>query len=154
MIAPAFSSPRVDSLLNETENRQLWSGLNWDSPIVVVPDVPKAIQSYEIVLGFVRIFVLPDEHNYISFARMRYRGTYFTIMQGDGFSDNPSQYVVDETVRITTFYLYVDNVERVYLNALAAGWRSLQTPYNNFSGYRRAGLIDSFGYIWDIAAKI
>ncbi len=154
MIASTFSFSGTDSLLIEAEKRHLWSGLSWDAPMVVVSDVPKAIHLYETVLGFIRIFVLPDEHNSINFARMRYRGTYFTIMQGEGIMDKSNHYTADETTPTNTFYLYVDNVERVYLNALASGWRSLQSPHNNFSGDRKAGLIDTFGYIWDIAARL
>jgi PhnB protein len=153
MIAPVFPFSRVDSLANIEESRHLWSSLNCDLPTLVVNDVPKAFQLYENVFGFQRIFVLPDEQNHTIFARMRYRGTYFTILQDDD-AQHDCQFLKAEKHQKTILYLYVDDVERVYLRAVANGFRSLHSLHSDFLGDRKARLLDVFGHIWDIAARI
>jgi PhnB protein len=52
------------------------------------------------------------------------------------------------------FYLYVDDVDQVFANALLNGCRQLEAPHIDFLGDHKARLIDIFGYIWDVAAKM
>lgn len=51
-------------------------------------------------------------------------------------------------------YVYVDDVDRVYERALAAGGSALRQPANQFYGNREAGIRDPLGNIWWIATVI
>jgi PhnB protein len=79
MFSTSFSLSRADWLINVEDHHHIWPGLNWDSPMLVVPNVSRAIQFYEKVFSFIPVFILPDENNDVTFARMRYRGTHFTL---------------------------------------------------------------------------
>ncbi|WP_019218194.1 VOC family protein [Legionella tunisiensis] len=50
--------------------------------------------------------------------------------------------------------MYVDNVDKLYVQAIAKGCRSLTEPNVQFWGDKTARLVDPFGYRWDIALKI
>lgn len=153
MIASAFSLSHVDWFVNVEDANHVWSGLNWDSPILVVHDVAKALQFYERVFGFVPVFILPDQSNDVTFARMRYRGTYFTLTtQNVDAHDSCSRF--SDEVYTSNFYLYVDNVDQVLISAQENGSRVLEMPHSDLYGDYRARLIDIFGYIWDIAARV
>ncbi len=52
------------------------------------------------------------------------------------------------------FYLYVDEVDAIYKQALAAGATSTMEPANQFWGDRAAAVNDRFGNIWHIATRI
>jgi PhnB protein len=52
------------------------------------------------------------------------------------------------------FYLYVDDVDNVYQQALSAGATSAMTPANQFWGDRTATVHDRFGNIWNIATRV
>jgi PhnB protein len=51
-------------------------------------------------------------------------------------------------------YLYVENVDDVYKQAINAGGISLREPANEFYGDRSAGLKDNFGIQWWIGTHI
>lgn len=153
MLATSFSLSRADLLANFDDSSLNWLGLNWDSPTIVVSDVPKAIQFYEKVFGFVPVFILPDETNEITFARMRYRGTYFTLTSEHDDAGESASRLGCET-QSSAFYLYVDDVEQVLANAQEHGSRTLEAPHVDFFGDHKARLIDIFGHIWDIAARL
>jgi uncharacterized glyoxalase superfamily protein PhnB len=51
-------------------------------------------------------------------------------------------------------YLYLENVDRFYQQALAAGARSLMEPTDTFYGDRNAGVEDPTGNHWWIATHI
>lgn len=143
MLVNSFSLSQTDWLTNFDEGGLHKLGLNWDSPTLVVSDVQKAIQFYEKVFGFVPIFILPDQDHRVTFARMRYRGTYFILTsERDHHNDDTQSF----------FYLYVDDVDRVLACAVEHGARSLELPHTDFLGDHIARLKDIFGYIWDIAS--
>ncbi len=52
------------------------------------------------------------------------------------------------------FYLYVNNTDATYQQALKAGATSLMEPANQFYGDRNAGVIDPFDNQWWIATRI
>ncbi|HTM64183.1 MAG TPA: VOC family protein [Gammaproteobacteria bacterium] len=152
MVADSFSFPRADWLTYFDDSKLSSLALNWDSPTLLVSDVSKAINFYEQIFHFVPVFVLPDEHNQISFARMRYRGTFFTIINDHDTSGNDYSLSSGEICN-TAFYLYVDNVDNVLSTALAHDALQIEAPHTDFMGDYRARLMDIFGYIWDIACK-
>jgi len=52
------------------------------------------------------------------------------------------------------FYLYVEDCDRWYQRAVAAGAASLQEPANQPYGHRTAMVVDPFGYEWAVASLI
>lgn len=53
-----------------------------------------------------------------------------------------------------TFYLYLEDVDGVYRQAVAAGARSTAAPADQFWGDRTATVKDRFGNIWHLATRI
>jgi PhnB protein len=51
-------------------------------------------------------------------------------------------------------YVYVDDVDRTYQRALAAGARSIEVPGDMSYGDRRAMVEDQWGDLWQIAVPI
>lgn len=152
MFAADFSLARADWLVNVEDTNHVWPALNWDSPALVVSDVSKAIQFYEKVFGFKPVFILPDERQEITFARMRYRGTYFVLTRDDDFTGVNSGMQPSE-IFSSAFYIYVDDVERILLSAMTRGARILEASHIDSLGNHKARLMDIFGYIWDVATK-
>ncbi len=56
--------------------------------------------------------------------------------------------------RPTTVYLYVEDVDAAFKNALAAGAKSLTEPQDQFYGDRSAGVEDPCANYWWIATHI
>ena len=52
------------------------------------------------------------------------------------------------------FYVYVEDCDATYKQALAAGGKSLSEPENQFYGDRHGGVTDSQGNNWWIATHV
>ncbi|EKD72035.1 MAG: glyoxalase/bleomycin resistance protein/dioxygenase [uncultured bacterium] len=121
--------------------------------MLVVPDVKQASNLYEKVFGIVPIFELPDDTGRILFARLRYRGSNFTLTQEGAFGFDGKSPATTNTTPSFIFYLYVDDVDAVYSAAITNGFQSLEEPHDEFWGDKKARVKDSYGYIWDVALK-
>lgn len=53
-----------------------------------------------------------------------------------------------------SFYMYVEDVDAVYAQAIRHGARSLNEPSDKFYGNRDCGIIDGRGNYWFIASRI
>ncbi|KTD18712.1 Glyoxalase-like domain [Legionella lansingensis] len=152
MTTVSFS--RLDWFDNVEERPHPWPGLNWLTAMLVVSDVKKAVNFYEEVFSIVPIFELPDENGRILFARMRYRGCNFTLTQEGAFNFDGKAPDATNTVPPFVFYIYVDDVDSVYSQALEKDCKSVEEPHSEFWGDKKARVIDPFGYIWDIACRM
>jgi PhnB protein len=65
-----------------------------------------------------------------------------------------SEAMENQTPSTVMLYLYVENVDDVYKQAINAGGISLREPMNEFYGDRSAGLKDNFGIQWWIGTHI
>ncbi|STX41385.1 Predicted enzyme related to lactoylglutathione lyase [Legionella donaldsonii] len=148
------SFSRLDWFDNAEQRPHPWPGLNWLTAMLVVPDVKKAVSFYEEVFGFVPIFELPDDQGELVFARLRYRGCNFTLSQESAFNFEGGSPQTTNNIPPFIFYVYVDDVDKLYAQAIAKGCRSLAEPNVQFWGDKTARLADPFGYRWDIALKV
>jgi PhnB protein len=53
-----------------------------------------------------------------------------------------------------SFYVHVDNCDKAFQQAVAAGGKSEREPTDQPYGDRTAGILDPFGYKWYLAAHI
>ncbi len=81
------------------------------------------------------------------------RVVYAAVRIGDAVVEMGEAH--DEVQRLPSgFYLYVEDVDAVYQQALAAGATSIWPPTDQTYGDRNAGLQDPFGYQWFPATQI
>jgi len=143
--------------LNWFDNVELrthpWPGLNWVTTILSVPDVKKARDLYISAFNFVSIFDLPDETGELVTTRLRYRGSNFLLAK-EGLDYEGSAPSVNNSQAPIVFYVYVDDTEAAFTQAVNAGLKVLIEPSNTFWGDKRCRLKCPFGYVWDLAQRI
>lgn len=149
-----MSFSRLDWFDNVDSRPHPWPGLNWLTPMLYVSDVQTAVTFYENAFGFVTIFQLPEKDGTLNFARMRYRGTNFTISKEGSFEFDGVSPQQSNVTPPLTFYVYVDDVDQSMELALANGCKLLQAVRLEFWGDRKGRLRDPFGYIWELAMRI
>jgi PhnB protein len=132
-----------------------WPGLIWVTAMLNVPDVPKARDLYSEVFGFVPIFEAPNPDNLaeLIMTRMRYRGANFVITE-EGFDYEGLAPASSGTASPFSFYVYVDDVDATYTQALKSGMTSVMEPQDTYWGDKRSRLRCPFGYVWDIAQRV
>lgn len=141
--------------LNNAENRpHPWEelGLTWLTTALNVPDVAAAVEFYTRTMEMVAIAEFKGDDDELLFARIRYRGTNFTINKEGWDSDLLGPHSSGQVTPFI-FYLYVDDAVAM-TNAMArAGATVLSAPQPMFWGDLKARVRDPFGFIWDIAQK-
>ncbi|HDS9357536.1 TPA: VOC family protein [Enterobacter cancerogenus] len=141
---------------NNVENRtHPWEGmgLTWLTTALNVPDVSAAVNFYSGVMGMVPIAELPNEEGTLLFARMRYRGTNFTLNKEGWDSDLVSPQTSGQATPFI-FYIYVDDAAELTRAMEIAGAEVLAEPQEMFWGDLKSRVRDPFGFIWDIAQKL
>ncbi|CNG74292.1 MULTISPECIES: VOC family protein [Enterobacterales] len=141
---------------NNVENRtHPWEGmgLTWLTTALNVPDVKAAVNFYTGTMKMVVISELEGENGEMLFARIRYRGTNFTINKEGWDSDLTSPLTSGAPVPFI-FYMYVDDAVTLVNAMVNAGATILNEPTEMFWGDLKARLKDPFGFIWDIAQKL
>lgn len=147
-----FSRP--DWFDNVEHRQHPWPGLNWLTPMLYVPNVLAALHFYERAFAFIPIFQAPDEGGSLSFARMRYRGSNFTLSKEGSFDFEGQCPQKSQALPPLMFYLYVDDVDHGMNQALSAGCELLQAARLEFWGDRKGRLRDPYGYIWELASRV
>ncbi|MEW7314992.1 VOC family protein [Buttiauxella gaviniae] len=141
---------------NNVENRtHPWEGmgLTWLTTALNVPDVRAAIDFYTGAMGMVAIAELENDEGEMLFARIRYRGTNFTINK-EGWDSDLSCPQTSGSPTPFIFYMYVDDATTLVNEMVRAGATLMNAPAEMFWGDLKARVKDPFGFIWDIAQKL
>lgn len=141
---------------NNVENRtHPWEGmgLTWLTTALNVPDVKAAVNFYTEAMRMVVISEFEGDDSELLFARIRYRGTNFTINK-EGWDSDLSSPVTSGIQTPFIFYIYVDDTVTLVNEMVGAGATILTEPTEMFWGDLKARVKDPFGFIWDIAQKL
>jgi uncharacterized glyoxalase superfamily protein PhnB len=120
------------------------------TPNLVLRDCAKAIDFYKKALGAQEVsrMTAPDGKS-IWHAELRI-GDSVVFLQDEmpGMSRPPPTTAEPSPV---TLWLYVQDADRAYKQAVDAGAKSLMEPADMFWGDRCGGVADPFGYTWSFA---
>jgi uncharacterized glyoxalase superfamily protein PhnB len=122
------------------------------TPYITVRDAKGAIDFYKRAFGAEEIFRLVDP------ADGRIGHAELKIGQGQLFiSDEYPDFgaIAPERLGGTSFklYLLVEDADRVFAEALAAGATELRKLKDEFYGHRTGLLADPFGYSWFVSSR-
>lgn len=120
------------------------------TPLLVFKDARKAIDFYKKAFGASERHVMPGPNGKgVMHAEIKIGNSI--VMMGE---ENPSRGSKSaETLGAcpVAFYVYVENVEAAFKQAVAAGATSQMPPQDMFWGDRMGTVKDPFGYNWSFA---
>jgi PhnB protein len=122
------------------------------SPHLSVAGAADAIEFYKRVLGASERMRMPMPGGAIAHAELELGGS--VIMIGDempGGRDPSPKTLGGSPVAL---FVYVEDVDAVFKQALEAGASSVQVPEDHFYGDRVAMFDDPYGHRWNIATHI
>jgi len=122
------------------------------SPHLSVAGAADAIEFYKRVLGASERMRMPMPGGAIAHAELELGGS--VIMIGDempGGTDPSPKTLGGSPVAL---FVYVEDVDAVFKQALEAGASSVQEPEDHFYGDRVAMFDDPYGHRWNIATHI
>jgi PhnB protein len=119
-------------------------GYSTVTPYLIVSDVNKELEFIERALGGSATYKMQMPDGFVSHAEAQIGTSRVMIGGRSGVMQNTS----------SMFYLYVEDIDRHYQQAVNAGAESLQEPQVQFYGDRTAAVKDPFGNQWYLASHV
>lgn len=116
------------------------------TPYLVIDGASAAMEYYKKAFGAVELFRMEHEGK-IGHAEMKIGDSPFML------SDEMPQYKGPKSLGGTpvSLMIYVDDVDTIYSQAIAAGGTEVKPLQDQFYGDRSGTLTDPFGHIWTVA---
>lgn len=123
-------------------------------PYLTARNTLESVRFYEKAFGFEWKNAHEQDETGIQHVEMTYRDIYIMFAQ-EGAFDSPSK--TPATLNIPspmTLYLYCDDVDHLYRQAVAHGAKTLMEPHDAYWGDRVCQISDLDGYYWMFATSV
>lgn len=129
------------------------SGFHTATPYLIVNGATAALEFYRNAFGATEFERITDENGKIRHGEFRIGDSCFMIVdEHPSFPDY--QGPLTRGGSSVHIYLYVEDVDHVFQQAIKAGAKQLLPVQDQFYGDRSGGVTDPFGHIWYIATHI
>jgi len=128
-------------------------GFHTATPYLIIKDAASAIEFYKKAFGAIELERITDAEGKVRHGEIKIGDSPFMIT--DESPEYP-EWLSPQSRGGTPvhIYLYVEDVDAVFSQAIAAGSKQLLPVQNQFYGDRSGGVTDPFGHIWYIATHI
>jgi PhnB protein len=135
-----------------TQAKPIPKGYRSVTPYLTVNDAARAIDFYKRAFGAQEIVRMNDPDGKVGHAEIKIGDSM--IMLGDEMPGGPCR--APQSLGGTTggIFLYVDNVDAMFKQAVSAGAQAETPPADMFWGDRYGRLKDPFGHSWSVATHI
>jgi PhnB protein len=127
-------------------------GYHTATPYLIVGDATRAIEFYKKAFGAVELMRMADPSGKIGHAEIKIGDSPIMLadeMPGMGYRSPES--LGGSPVSIL---LYVEDVDAVFNQAVAAGAKVQRPVADQFYGDRTGGVTDPFGHVWYVATHM
>ena len=122
------------------------------TPYLIVSGGAKAIDFYKNAFGAIEMFRMPTPDGKIGHAEIKIGDS--VIMLADEFPERGHRSPTSLGGTASMIMLYVNDVDAVSKQAVAAGARELRPLTNQFYGDRSGTYEDPFGHKWELATHV
>ena len=124
-------------------------GYHTATPYLIVKDAARAIEFYKQAFGATELWRLADPNGKVGHAEIKIGDS--PIMLADEFPEMGA--VSPQTLggSSVSILLYVDDVDALAAQAVAAGAKVLRPVMDQFYGNRSGTFVDPFGHQWSLA---
>jgi PhnB protein len=119
------------------------------TPYLVLRGADRAIEFYKKAFGAKELGSMPGPEGKIMHAEIRIGDS--VVMLSDEMSPASAATPPAGAAPPIRIMLYLENVDAVFQQALAAGAKAVMPPQDMFWGDRYGKVIDPFGHHWDLA---
>ena len=120
-------------------------------PYFIVNDAASAIEFYKVAFGATEYVRLADPSGKVMHAEIRIGNS--PLMLADEFPDMGYRSPQSLGGSPVSVLLYVEDVDALFSQAIAAGAKETMAVADQFDGDRRGTLTDPFGHVWLLATK-
>jgi len=123
-------------------------GFEGVTPYLIIDGAAKAIDFYKKAFGAIELVRMPMGDK-IGHAELKIGGSVVMMADEQPEMGNRSPKAYNGTP--VSLMFYVEDVDRAFNQAIAAGAKSLKPLADQFYGDRSGTLTDPFGHVWTIA---
>jgi len=128
----------------ETKIKRVPEGYHTVIPYIVVPGVAKLIEFAKQALGATEVYLSKRPDGAVMHAEVKIGDSIVMMGEGgEGGKHFPAM-----------LYLYVEDMDAIYQQAIQAGAKSVREPANQIYGDRVGGVEDAFGNQWWMATHV
>jgi PhnB protein len=122
------------------------------TPYLTIKNAAEGIEFYKQAFGAVEIYRITGDDGRLGHAELKIGEA--KIMLSDEY---PEIHVLSPQTLGGSgvgLHLYVEDVDMLFNQALAAGARELSPVKDQFDGDRRGKLVDPFGHVWFLSSRV
>ena len=127
-------------------------GYSTVTPYLAVDGAKKAIEFYGKAFGAKERFVMPGPDDTIGHAELEIGNSI--VMLSDPFPQSSIKPPTELGGTTAGVFLYVEDIDEVFKQAIDAGATETMAPENMFWGDRFGSVTDPFGHSWQIATHV
>jgi PhnB protein len=124
-------------------------GYHTATPYLIIKDAADAIEFYKRAFGAIELFRFPAPEGKIGHAEIKIGDS--PIMLADEYPDMGYKSPKALGGSPVSLMIYVEDVDTVFNQALAAGALVKEALSDKFYGDRTGTLVDPFGHIWHVS---
>ena len=124
------------------------------SPYMVVVDAKASIDFYKKAFGFEVDYIAKDESNNIQHVSMKKDAAFIMFSPEGSFGDTKKSPVNQNIQMPINMYVYCENTDDLYRQAVTAGAKSVIEPQDSFWGDRFCTVLDPDNYEWAFATLL
>ncbi len=122
------------------------------TPYLVMKNAAAALEFYKKAFSAVELFRMPAPGGKIGHAEMKIGDS--PVMLADEYPDMGFRGPESLGGTPVSLMIYVEDVDTIYPQAIAAGGKELRPLQNQFYGDRSGTLADPFGHVWTISTHV
>ncbi len=122
------------------------------TPYLVMKNAAAALEFYTKAFGAVELFRMPAPGGKIGHAEIKIGDS--PVMLSDEYPDMGFKGPESLGGTPVSLMIYVEDVDTIYPQAIAAGGKELRPLQNQFYGDRSGTLADPFGHVWTISTHV
>lgn len=124
------------------------------TPYMIVNDAAAAIDFYQRAFGATELMRHTDESGKIRHAEVRIGNSPLMLTEEFEYAGLVARAPVSLGATHMQLYLYVEDVDALFRQAVEAGAKVATPVENQFYGDRVGGVTDPFGHVWWIATHV
>jgi len=126
------------------------SGYHSVTPYLVLDGAAKAIEFYKQAFDAEELLRMPGPDGKVAHAEIKIGDS--PVMMADASDEFKGPRAFGGTP--VSLMIYVEDVDRVFRQALAQGATQLRPVVDQFYGDRSGTLVDPFGHVWTVATHV
>ena len=122
------------------------------TPYLILKDAAAAIEFYKKAFGAVELFRMEAPEGKIGHAEIKTGDS--PVMLADEYPDMGFHSPKSLGGTPVNLMIYVDDVDKIYPQAISAGGKEMRPLQDQFYGDRSGTLTDPFGHVWTISTHV